>query len=138
MASPGDSRTSPATGASDEAPACVRSALATIRKRRDFVAARRARSCATTGLVLNARDRCDGTPLVRLGLTCSRKVGNAVARNRAKRRLREAARIVLPFDGRPGWDYVLIGRREVTATRKFAELVADLRRALLRLHGQSE
>ena len=136
MASPGDSRTSPATDSPDEAPACRPQPLATIRRRRDFVAARRARSCAATGLVLNARDRRDGASRIRLGLTCSRKVGNAVARNRAKRRLREAARIVLPEDGRPGWDYVLIGRREVTATRKFAELVADLRRALSRLHRQ--
>ena len=54
------------------------------------------------------------------GYTCSKKVGNAVARNRAKRRLREAARAVLPaFSGRDGWDYVLIGRAEVTAARPY-------------------
>jgi ribonuclease P protein component len=49
---------------------------------------------------------------IRVGFTCSRKVGNAVARNRAKRRLREAARLTLPRHGNPGWDYVLIGRPE--------------------------
>ena len=63
---------------------------------------------------------------VRVGFTCSKKVGNAVARNRAKRRLRAAARAVLPAHGRPGWDYVLIGRPEATAARPFASLCDDL------------
>ena len=72
---------------------------------------------------------------IRVGFTCSKKVGNAVARNRAKRRLREAARMVLPEIGRPGWDYVLIGRRDVTADRPFELLLSDLRHALSRLHG---
>ena len=63
---------------------------------------------------------------IRVGYTCSKKVGNAVARNRAKRRLRAAARAVLPERGVPGWDYVLIGRPEVTAARPFASLCDDL------------
>ncbi len=58
-----------------------------------------------------------------------------MARNRAKRRLREAARLVLPGQGRPGWDYVLVGRRDVTAGRDFQALLADLGRALDRVHG---
>lgn len=104
-----------------------------LRRRSDFRAAARARRQAMPGMVVQARDRGDGGP-ARLGLTCSRKVGNAVARNRAKRRLRAAARTILPAAARPGWDYVLIGRAGATAARPFADLTADLARALARLH----
>ena len=69
-----------------------------------------------------------------MGVTCSRKLGNAVARNRAKRRLREAARAVLPGAARPGWDYALIGRPGATADRPWPLLLGDLRTALARLH----
>ncbi len=73
---------------------------------------------------------------VRVGFTCSKKVGNAVARNRAKRRLREVARAVLPGEGREGWDYVLIGRPEITAALPFAQLLSDLSAALARVHAK--
>ena len=68
------------------------------------------------------------------GTPASRKVGNAVVRNRAKRRLRAAAASVLPALGQPGSDYVLIARAG-TADRPFAELVADLEAALRRIGG---
>jgi ribonuclease P protein component len=68
---------------------------------------------------------------IRLGFTCSRKVGNAVARNRARRRLREAARAALAgVTG--GWDLVLVGR-PATVDRPFAALREDLAQALRRL-----
>ncbi|NNF72429.1 MAG: ribonuclease P protein component [Rhodobacteraceae bacterium] len=105
-----------------------------LKNRRDFLAAARARRQAMPGVVVQARDRGDDSPATRVGFTCSKKVGNAVARNRAKRRLREAARAVLPRAGRPGWDYVLIGRHAATATRPFDALCADLETALARLH----
>ena len=79
-----------------------------------------------------------GPEAVRVGFTCSKKVGNAVARNRAKRRLRAAAAEVVPRLGRPGWDYVLIGRAEVTAARPFPDLLRDLEKALARIHAEGQ
>ena len=85
------------------------------------------------GMVVQALNRQD-LALPRLGFTCSKKIGNAVIRNRAKRRLRETARLVLPETAQNGFDYVLIGRM-ATATRKFADLQKDLASALKRLHA---
>jgi len=87
-------------------------------------------------MMVQGRPRGDDSPAIRVGFTCSKKVGNAVARNRAKRRLREAARMVLAQQGRPGWDYVLIGRRFDTAARPFPALLSDLEYALKKLHQQ--
>ncbi|MSU91601.1 ribonuclease P protein component [Rhodobacteraceae bacterium 2CG4] len=113
---------------------------ATLRRRADFLAAARGLRQATPGFILQARHRGPdpsppGPDAVRVGFTCSRKVGNAVARNRAKRRLRALARLVLPAHGRPGWDYVLIGRRDATAGREFARMARELESALERLHA---
>ena len=110
--------------------------LVTLKKRADFLACARAKRAHAPGMVVQGRKRRDadmGGP--RVGFTCSKKVGNAVKRNRAKRRLREAARVVLPRLGRDAWDYVLIGRADVTASRRFADLVGDLEAALGKLHG---
>ena len=69
-----------------------------------------------------------------MGYTCSKKIGNAIARNRAKRRLREVARLVLGTDAQQGWDYVLVGRPNETIARPFEQLVADLKRAVAKVH----
>ena len=107
-----------------------------LTKRADFVRASHARRQGTPGIHLQGRKRTQGEATgIRVGFTCSKKVGNAVARNRAKRRLREVARAVLPELGREGWDYVLVGRKDTTATLSIDTLVADLRRAIGKVHA---
>jgi ribonuclease P protein component len=106
-----------------------------LKKRPQFLKiAAKGRKCAMPGLVLQASRRGIGEAESgpRLGLTASRKVGNAVARNRARRRLRVAAEKVLPAMAEPGYDYVLIARK-TTPGRPFAALMTDLEGALKRL-----
>jgi ribonuclease P protein component len=112
----------------------VRRSLARLKTRADFlrIAAGRRRAAAP-GVVLQAAPQPAGPgPLIRVGFTASRKVGPAVTRNRAKRRLRAAADAVLAQRGRPGTDYVLIARAG-TAERPYRALVADLESALRRV-----
>lgn len=84
------------------------------------------------GFVLIVRDRGDADPAIRVGITVSKKVGNAVIRNRMKRRFRALAREVLPAAGIPGADHVLIGRNS-GIERPFADLKAELAKALARV-----
>ena len=104
-----------------------------LRRRREFLTAARGRKWAAPGLVLQAHERGDTDPL-RVGYTVTKKVGTAVTRNRAKRRLRAAAAEILPSLGKPGYDYVLIGRTG-TLTRAWPDLLEDLRAALARVHS---
>lgn len=125
------------------APAAVpsRADLTVLRRRADFLRAASARRQGTAGFLLQARDRGEAEGgagaggAIRVGFTCSKKIGNAVTRNRAKRRLRAIAREVLPRRARPGWDYVLVGRPGATVSRDHAAMVADLEGALDRVHG---
>jgi ribonuclease P protein component len=120
-------------------PSGLPTAMQVLRKRADFLRAASARRSGTSGFLLQGRERKEGEPvpaeLIRVGFTCSKKVGNAVARNRAKRRLREIARLTLPEKGVAGWDYVFVGRPEATATREFTAMIEDLKRALADVHS---
>jgi len=102
-----------------------------LKKRADFLACAQAPSCARGAVVVQARAR-DEALLVRAGFTATRRVGGAVVRNRAKRRMREAVRLLLPEHGRPGFDYVFIARGGVT-TRPWPRLLDDVKSALIRL-----
>ena len=100
-----------------------------LKKRAEFLrVAAKGRKVQAPGLVLQALRRVDAGP-ARVGFTVTKKVGNAVVRNRTRRRLREAVRLVLAAESPRGVDLVLIGR-EGTRARAFAALQDDLRRAL--------
>ncbi|MGR3661248.1 MAG: ribonuclease P protein component [Paracoccaceae bacterium] len=120
-----------------ETPPAVSVCLTVLCKRADFLRAARAKRVVMPGFVFQARQRSpDETASgIRIGYTCSKKVGNSVARNRAKRRMREIAAKMLPLHAQPDWDYVLIGRNKITAERPFDALLADLRKALGIIHG---
>ncbi|MDA0652111.1 MAG: ribonuclease P protein component [Proteobacteria bacterium] len=130
-----------------------------LKRRREFLQiARAGRKWAAPGLVLQVLDRHSVTntnasehakkrpdsrtsssgavdeALVRVGFTVTRKIGGAVIRNRAKRRLRAAAETVMPTHAAPGRDYVVIGRAKTNA-RPFSDLVGDLETALRKLNA---
>ena len=106
----------------------------TLKNRPDFLRAAQARRQGTASFLLQARARGDASAAVRVGFTASKKIGNAVARNRAKRRMRALMREVLPALAKPGWDYVLVARPDATTMRDYAEMRRDLETALRSVH----
>lgn len=116
------------------APSAVSLCLTTMRHRPEFLRTASARRQGAGGFLVQARFRDDGKPGVQVGFTASKKIGNAVLRNRAKRRLRALARAVLPHLAQPGWDYVLVARPGVTVDRPFDQLLIDLENALRVIH----
>lgn len=110
-----------------------------VKRRADFLRAQKYRRQYTPGLTLEACPSPEDVPSAscRVGFTASRKVGSAVERNRAKRRLRAAAAELLPLLGRKGHDYVLVAK-VATLSRSYAALLADLTKALTGAHAELE
>jgi ribonuclease P protein component len=102
-----------------------------LKRRAEFLAAAKGASVARGAVVVQALPR-EGRSCISAGFTATRKVGGAVVRNRAKRRLREAARLLLPEHGQPGRDYVFIARNGAP-TRAWARLLDDVKSALISL-----
>ena len=110
-----------------------------LKTRADFLRAQKGARRRKPGLTLEVcatPGRFTAPGRLRVGFTASRKVGDAVARNRARRRLKAAAAALLPLLGAQGNDYVLVARRE-TLTRPFDGLLADLASALHAAHASS-
>ena len=106
-------------------------ALETLSKRVDFIAASKAEKFIGKSIIVQARPNSLET--IRLGYTASKKVGNAVMRNRAKRRMRAAAAETVGQYGTSSTDYVLIGRAESTCNTKFKDLKFELIQAFKKL-----
>jgi len=112
-----------------------------LRTRAQFLAVQSGARASRPTLTVEAKRRAESGP-IGLGFTASRKVGSAVLRNRARRRLREAARQLLPKHGLPGVDYVLVAR-QAAPDAPWPALLDDLQNALIRLaaaldSGQAE
>ena len=106
-----------------------------LTKRPQFLAAAQGRSVARGAVVVQALKR-DDAPTTRAGFTATRKIGGAVQRNRAKRRLRQAVHALLPLHGKPGFDYVFIARGG-TISRPWPRLLDDVKTALLSISSSS-
>ncbi len=120
-------------------------ALETLKKRADFLRLRGGARFATPSFVVETRPRVKNAPNAqdaapetaaseaRFGFTVTKKLGGAVIRNRIRRRLKAAVRLVAPALAHPGHDYVLVAR-QTALDRPFADLKKDLERALQRVH----
>lgn len=102
-----------------------------LTKRPQFLAAAKGRSLAK-GSVMIQKSAGPAPDVIRMGFTATKKVGNAVVRNRCKRRLREAARRLLPLHGEPGHDYVFVARASLVE-RAWERLLDDVKTALISL-----
>lgn len=115
----------------DASPPTGRPKIGRMTVRAEFLKAAKAPYQARGAVVVQARDRGEGVE-IRAGFTATKKIGGAVQRNRAKRRLREAARALLPLHGLPGHDYVFVARA-TTIDRDWEGLLDDVKAALIRL-----
>ena len=113
-----------------------------IKKRRDFLKGNDAPYAAMISVVVQSYMRTDEVvetdESVMMGITCSKKVGNAVIRNRAKRRLREAGKIVLKEIGIKKTNYIFIARKNKTIKVKFIDLCNDIESGIKKIYSQKE
>jgi len=105
--------------------------LGVLKKRAEFLYVRAGAYRAQGGIVIQMRQN-PNHQAIRVGFTATKKIGNAVIRNRAKRRLRELAKSLLPQHGIVGYDYVFIARNG-TAEREWTALLDDTQKALITL-----
>ncbi|MCP4183616.1 MAG: ribonuclease P protein component [Hyphomicrobiales bacterium] len=113
--------------------------LESLRKRRDFIAIRTGRRQHSPSFLLQMRERREeklAAAGVRVGYTVTKKTGNAVERNRIKRRMRAVVHQVMPIYAKQTHDYVLIGKRAALNT-EFKTMVAELGSSLSRVHQNS-
>ncbi len=103
-----------------------------LKRRAEFLNAAKGARFQAPSFLIQASDRRDRSS-PRVGFTITKKTGNAVERNRIRRRLREAARRVIPLAGKQGYDYVIVARR-TALTSPVDAMLAELERALKRLH----
>jgi ribonuclease P protein component len=121
----------------NDAPIQQDQAIRRLKNRPEFLRVAAGRKASRPSVLVQCQDRPDHPADVGAGFTASRKVGNAVVRNRARRRLKEAVRQLLPRLGLPGRDYVFVARRE-TAERPWPLLLDDVGSALLTLSRPPE
>ncbi len=116
--------------------------LEKLTKHADYVEMRKGHKIPTSGFILQGKLRTSDSVInpnvARYGLTCSKRIGNAVRRNRAKRRLRSLVTNVLPGSALEGWDYVLIGKVNSTENLPFVILKKELSAALTKIHDRSD
>ena len=114
--------------------------IRTIKKRRDFLKGNNSPYAVMPSVVVQSYVRTDEVvetdESVMMGITCSKKVGNAVKRNRAKRRLREAGKIVLREIGIKKTNYIFIARKDTTIKVKFIDLCSDIEIGIKKIYGQ--
>jgi ribonuclease P protein component len=109
-----------------------------IKKRSEFLKIQKSGfKAVTSGLILQSAKNSQEKYLTRYGFTASRRVGGAVLRNKAKRRMRFLVDLIMLKLGKPGWDYVLIARYK-TPNRKFEKLKSDLYWAIKNVNTQTQ
>ncbi|MEL7428717.1 MAG: ribonuclease P protein component [Pseudomonadota bacterium] len=110
--------------------------IASLKKRRDFLRLRNSKRSQSKNFTVQGGLSSDPKDTIRVGFTVTTKIGNAVVRNRIKRRLRQVANSVLPIKGLRGFDYVVIARRAALRA-EFAEMTAQFASALDHIHKGS-
>lgn len=112
--------------------------LARIKNRKDYLAvAATGRRWVTPAFVLQTKEATDKESAPKVGFTVTKKVGNAVIRNRVRRRMKEAAREIFPLKANTGWKYVLIGRH-ACVDMAYERIKSDLIWALKKLEAEAD
>ena len=113
--------------------------IESLKQRKEFLKVAKGLRWRTKGFLIQGirRETDESNQTIRIGITCSKKLGNAVTRNRAKRRLRHLAQKTLPHCGEPGWDYVMIGFKDTTVNLDFDKMNKDLIWALTKMHRRT-